>query len=610
MLVGSESRRRCIGILVLVCLWPVVTGCRSLLRTPLPKYSKPGDQVADLPDDAAEYLGAAVFSDLTVEIDWVEGCKPSDRAVAGLERLLARHLPQGMTWRVVRDSEIAREEWSALRGDSIADDLGAKYIGNVPDEGTGKTTIYVLYLPYERTAPAYLGYLRSWAIERDGVHRLLTGAVLFSESIKRQGFLWLTDSRIERNVLVHEIGHVLGLVENRAHAQDEAGHCTNAECVMNTLNWRTAAYWSLSGVLGIWLPRNFCKDCREDIRRAKNRWSREGEAALRSHWRSRQARAGAGKLWSQQRRKDAVELLEHALPGLTEPEDHQAVEVSLGGYFEELGYSDRAGKIYATAASRTGCEGKRRYAMWLNRRGAYGRGLEVLSESARPCTDRESVGATAWSMSGLGRFGDAAAALQAYDGSRDTSVEQMNLNLELLDLSVRADLPEKIQAQLSKIESRWGRSTRWLVASWQLAKRSGNAALAASYREQAVINARNRVRFFSQYKTTAPASYAVQLRKLASVQALRGEGEDARATLALWNESNEGAATSEWLEVARAYSVLGDLEEARNALLEIVGVHRPSDLWSDPCIIEEFDHFRDSAGLESFFAHCPPRAGE
>ena len=85
---------------------------------------------------------------------------------------------------------------------------------------------------------------------------------LFTEKIP--GILWVTRSRQEAAVLLHEVGHLVGLVTNDAHR--DGGHCTNGWCLMyNGVDWRSGIIFALPTLFAGQIPTRFCKDCREDL---------------------------------------------------------------------------------------------------------------------------------------------------------------------------------------------------------------------------------------------------------------------------------------------------------------------------------------------------------
>jgi hypothetical protein len=85
---------------------------------------------------------------------------------------------------------------------------------------------------------------------------------LFTDKIP--GVLWVTKPHQQGAVLLHEVGHLLGLVTNDAHR--DGGHCTNSWCVMyDGVDWRSGAVFALPALFAGQIPTRFCGECRHDL---------------------------------------------------------------------------------------------------------------------------------------------------------------------------------------------------------------------------------------------------------------------------------------------------------------------------------------------------------
>jgi predicted Zn-dependent protease len=74
---------------------------------------------------------------------------------------------------------------------------------------------------------------------------------------------------MERVSALHELGHILGLVQDPTHHR--GGHCTNPSCIMypGTVNIRTVLANFFTGLLG--QPKSsFCGGCEEDLTRYRD----------------------------------------------------------------------------------------------------------------------------------------------------------------------------------------------------------------------------------------------------------------------------------------------------------------------------------------------------
>ena len=96
----------------------------------------------------------------------------------------------------------------------------------------------------------------------------MISVVLFREQIDAQAFLLISAEKIERQVLIHEFGHVMGLVTNPVHRVVDSDHCCNPTCIMYPgVDARSIISNLIPGLLGK-LPGEFCDECKADLRQA------------------------------------------------------------------------------------------------------------------------------------------------------------------------------------------------------------------------------------------------------------------------------------------------------------------------------------------------------
>jgi len=215
-------------------------GCAAL--------SKPAAGPATEPVRDAVLLAAPT---LVVEVDYIAGKPPRPRALDIFERRLAFYTEHtgGIDLRV--DDEIAAEEWEESAESIVA--LALAHGDLRPPEGA---YLYVLYAPRWKR---YRGY--SYRVGRSAA---LDFPVLVAFTDQLRPVLWLTGVRQEASVLVHEAGHLLGLVTNDAHR--DGGHCTNAWCLMyDGVDARSLAVHLFPTLFTGYLPTHFCRDCRADL---------------------------------------------------------------------------------------------------------------------------------------------------------------------------------------------------------------------------------------------------------------------------------------------------------------------------------------------------------
>jgi hypothetical protein len=92
--------------------------------------------------------------------------------------------------------------------------------------------------------------------------------VLCRSAIHRRSNWFVSESKLTRWTLTHEIGHVLGVPASSTHKWIVPGlgvHCTHPECVMYTgVDWRVV----VTGLLKGW-PLDFCDPCKAELERAR-----------------------------------------------------------------------------------------------------------------------------------------------------------------------------------------------------------------------------------------------------------------------------------------------------------------------------------------------------
>jgi hypothetical protein len=223
-----------------------------------------------------------VSSRVVVEIDRVAGFVPSHKALQAVERVLVDHCESGKRVEVVLDDEIPREVWQKAAGRSGLEGLVARYLDRDPTDWTHAEVVYVLYAPDSR--PWYgksVSGMTDWiAFSKGGAVTTVRTILLFTDEIRRDALLWITPAKVERAVLVHELGHVIGLVGDPGHLQPEQpGHCSVARCVMHQPGKRAGIVNGLPALLAGRIPSRYGKRCVEDIETAKRLWRERAAAA-------------------------------------------------------------------------------------------------------------------------------------------------------------------------------------------------------------------------------------------------------------------------------------------------------------------------------------------
>lgn len=189
------------------------------------------------------------YDRLVVEIDAVEGAGPSPHEVAELEAFLRQSTdkPGGITVKVddIIPRDIARQR--------TANALALEYLDGPRDNRAA--FIYILY---------YRSKLAGFGVKPDQPHFTYSPypcSVFIDKSYGSFGLGMLYRTELRRAILLHEIGHALGLARNTAHGK--AGHCQNEMCLMHR-HIRFAGRRFIT-FRQPWENTSLCIDCRRDL---------------------------------------------------------------------------------------------------------------------------------------------------------------------------------------------------------------------------------------------------------------------------------------------------------------------------------------------------------
>lgn len=197
--------------------------------TPPPEFLKP----------SLLYLLAAPHSRIYVEVDAVEGCEPTEAALVQLQKFLIKHCQKPDGVEIMVSDIIPRK---AARK-TTPRTLGRRYMNGPPDDQASPPAfMYVLYYPgWPGRVPPFADIAPYPAIYFN---------TRFSLGIAVD------------EILPHETGHLLGLVNRTAHAK--RGHCWNSGCAMNN-------HWGYLRNFG-WLPwrkqSQLCTECVNELTQA------------------------------------------------------------------------------------------------------------------------------------------------------------------------------------------------------------------------------------------------------------------------------------------------------------------------------------------------------
>ncbi|MCW8141061.1 MAG: hypothetical protein KIT58_19335 [Planctomycetota bacterium] len=225
--------------------------------TPAPVPVAPGVSARD-------FLSDATYRHLLVEIDHVQGHAPSPAALQVLRARLEErcHKPDGVT--ILVDDAIPPGSGVYSVAENRA--LEAQHRDH---HASGTTVVlYLLYLDGRSDQDSGGARVLGWAHGPSSVG-------IFRESIVATANLVASAAEVEAAVLVHEAGHILGLVNNGtpmvAPHEDPArpGHDVDEACIMH---WRieTSEIRTLITNLGA-VPTQFDARCIDDLRASGGR---------------------------------------------------------------------------------------------------------------------------------------------------------------------------------------------------------------------------------------------------------------------------------------------------------------------------------------------------
>ncbi len=226
------------------------------------KRSIPGDFYAD-------YLGGD-YNSILVEMDYVQGYAPDDQALEHFQEVLERESQKTVNFKV--DDAIVTDQ----------DTYSFKDIENLEDRyrdefrGGNTAVMYFLYLNGSYTTGNVIG------VAYHG-----SSIAIFIEQVRDAASLRIDGRELEQAVLVHETGHLFGLVEINYQSQhnhqdpENAHHCDHTDalghhdCVMyfaiETTN--AASFDSYYNQVVGDVPNDFCEYCKSDLQQQRQRAS-------------------------------------------------------------------------------------------------------------------------------------------------------------------------------------------------------------------------------------------------------------------------------------------------------------------------------------------------
>jgi len=188
------------------------------------RFSGPGDFAAD-------YLRSTHFTSLVVEIDYPAGKAPSAAAVALLQERLSERCdkPDGIS--IIVDDAIPASEFPAVISVSDLAAIEQAHRDRFSDAASKTAVFYVLYVSGHSDADSQDGFVLGLAYAGSSIG-------FFIDQADPGPFPVVTKEEIEGAGVVHESGHLLGLVHGGIpmvvpHEDTQhPAHCNLSTCIM------------------------------------------------------------------------------------------------------------------------------------------------------------------------------------------------------------------------------------------------------------------------------------------------------------------------------------------------------------------------------------------
>lgn len=244
---------------LLVCsllMFSVLAGCFESDDDPGRKRGKVGEYKYD-------YLRNEKYTAVIIEIDHVEGFAPSSDAKNTLKARINTYCDK--TTVTIKQNSFESSDSSY----SLQEIVKLEERHRTEWRGGSTIVIHILYLDGEYSESG----------NTLGIAYFADSIAIFKEKIQETADtslpILVTEEDIEKAVLVHEFGHLAGLVnigyESDADHEDPdyEHHCVHEDCVMNA-QLESNAIINLINSGGVKPPDDFETDCKADLRGLKD----------------------------------------------------------------------------------------------------------------------------------------------------------------------------------------------------------------------------------------------------------------------------------------------------------------------------------------------------
>jgi hypothetical protein len=211
----------------------------SLITISLTACKKEDNYIHDI--QPKHFLSEDTYKSLTVEVIAVEGHEPNATALVNLESFLESRLNKSQGINITQKTIPSPENISFSANDlrSLEDKQRTQYTQNE------NLTAYIFYADQE-----YAGNTNESKVI--GLAYGSTSMCIFEKTVDDNsgGLGQVSRKNLETSVLIHEFGHVLGLVNTGTsmvqNHESTPGHCDNENCLM----YYASETASLTGFLG------------------------------------------------------------------------------------------------------------------------------------------------------------------------------------------------------------------------------------------------------------------------------------------------------------------------------------------------------------------------
>jgi tetratricopeptide (TPR) repeat protein len=221
----SSKSRLCAAVLFVSCL--ILAGCST---SDAKRSANDARRAFEGGKPHLLYLLSSPHSRLYVEVDAVQGNEPTDVALEKLRAFLATHCRKPDGIEIVRSDVIPADTARGISPKALA----RRFInGPATTNASPPAFMYVLYYSY----PLSRNYSESAILHRGaGTQRPRPrqNANPYAEVYPYPAIYFNTGFALGlggNEILVHEAGHLLGMVDRQANAR--GGHCLNSACYMN-----------------------------------------------------------------------------------------------------------------------------------------------------------------------------------------------------------------------------------------------------------------------------------------------------------------------------------------------------------------------------------------